>query len=314
MAEHKFEHYSVMLRETVDSLCPERGGIFVDCTLGGGGHSFYLASKLPAGSMLIGIDQDSAAIEAASRRLLPYADRFKAVKSNYSALDEVLDSLGIDKVDGVMIDLGVSSYQLDTPQRGFSYMHDAPLDMRMDESAQKTAYDVVNKYSFEQLRDIIFRYGEEKFSSKIATAIVQKREEKPIATTLELVDIIKAAMPGFAKNENQHPAKRTFQAIRIEVNNELAIIEPTIRAITRRLAPEGRIAVITFHSLEDRITKQTFSDLAKDCICPPSIPVCVCNHRASLRLISKKAIVPTPEELNENPRSRSAKLRVAQKI
>ena len=310
----EFNHYSVMLHETVDALRPERGGVYVDCTLGGGGHSLYLASKLPVGSKLIGIDQDVAAIEAASKRLADFSDCFTAVRSNYSEFDSVLDQMKIDTVDGVMIDLGVSSYQLDTPERGFSYMHDAPLDMRMDSSAPKSAYDIVNGYSVEQLRDIFFQYGEEKFSSKIAYAIAKARTEKPIQTTLELVNIIKDAMPAYAKSENQHPAKRVFQAIRIEVNDELAIISPTIRTIVNRLSPGGRLAVITFHSLEDREVKKSFADLAKACVCPPDFPVCVCKHKAEIRLLTRKPIVPSDEEIAENPRSRSAKLRIAEKI
>ncbi len=311
----EFAHITVLLNEAVDALMPERGGVFVDCTAGGGGHSEAILKRLPEESLLISLDRDDRAIGRCRERLSVYGDASKVVKTNYSEIGKVLDDLGIEKIDGVLWDLGVSSVQLDERERGFSYSHDAPLDMRMDRSGGKTAADVVNTYSEEELRRIIFDWGEEKFSQRIASAIVSARSEKPIETTLELSDIVTNAIPlGARKKENQHPAKRTFQAIRIEVNDELSIIEPSLKTAIERLRSGGRAAVITFHSLEDRITKQTFSDLAKDCICPPSIPVCVCNHRASLRLISKKAIVPTPEELNENPRSRSAKLRVAQKI
>ena len=310
----EFNHYSVMLKETVDALMPEKGGIFVDGTLGGGGHSFYLASKLPCGSRLIGIDRDGDAILAATERLKPFSDKFVAVQNNYYEIDEVLNSLGISEIDGIMLDLGVSSFQLDTPERGFSYMHSSPLDMRMDKRGGKSAYDVVNEYTEDELKRIIFEYGEEKFAARISSAIVTSRAKKPIETTFELVDIIKSAMPAFAKGESQHPAKRTFQAIRIEVNNEIKIIEPAIRAMVRRLKKGGRIAVITFHSLEDRAVKQTFADMARGCICPPSLPVCVCNHKPEIELVLRKPILPSESEIEINPRSRSAKLRVAIKL
>ena len=313
MKEVKFSHVSVLLNECIEGLDIKPDGIYVDGTAGGGGHSFEIASRLEDGR-LIAIDRDEAAIEAAGKRLAPLGERAMVVRSNYSEVKSVCESLGIEGIDGLLLDLGVSSYQLDTAERGFSYTADAPLDMRMDKSAPLSAYNVVNEYSEEELKKIIYNYGEERFSPRIAAAIVRKRSEKPIETTGELVDIIKGAIPAAAREGGHHPAKRTFQAIRIEVNGELEIIEPTIKNAVDILKPGGRIAIITFHSLEDRIVKQTFADLASGCTCPRSFPVCVCGKKPQVKVISKKPILPSAEELEVNPRSRSAKLRIAEKI
>lgn len=311
----EFVHKSILFDECMQALNPSRGGIYVDCTAGGGGHSLGIAERLPDGSRLICLDRDDDAIKACTKRLEAYADRVTVVKTEFSALGAVLDSLGIDKIDGIMWDLGVSSYQLDEAERGFSYMADAPLDMRMDRSATLDAAYVVNSYSEQELRRIIFAYGEEKFAAKIASAIVKNRSTSPINTTLELSEIIKNAIPaGARRKEAQHPAKRTFQAIRIEVNRELDVIRPAIEEAVRRLNVGGIAAVITFHSLEDRITKQTMADLAKGCTCPPEFPVCVCGNKPKVKLVTKKPIVPSDAEIADNPRARSAKLRVAEKL
>ena len=310
-----FAHITVLLEEAVDALAPERGGIFVDCTAGGGGHSEAILKRLPSGSRLISLDRDERAVLRCRERLEKYGAASTVVKTNYSEIGDVLDGLGIDKIDGVLWDLGVSSVQLDERERGFSYSQDAPLDMRMDRSEGLTAADVVNTYSEGELARIIRDWGEEKFFSRVAAAIVKARAEKRIETTLELSEIITDAIPqGARKKENQHPAKRTFQAIRIEVNDELNIIEPSLRCAVERLAPGGRAAVITFHSLEDRITKQTFKNLEKPCTCPSDFPVCVCGKKPQVKLITKKPTIPSDEELEANPRARSAKLRVAEKI
>lgn len=310
-----FAHITVLLEEAVDALEPERGGIFVDCTAGGGGHSEAILKRLPQGSRLISLDRDERAVLRCRERLEKYGTASTVVKTNYSEIGEVLDGLGIDKIDGVLWDLGVSSVQLDERERGFSYSQDAPLDMRMDRSSGITARDVVNTYSEAELSRIIREWGEEKFFQRVAGAIVKAREEKPIETTLELADVIANAIPqGARKKENQHPAKRTFQAIRIEVNDELNIIEPSLRCAVSRLRPGGRAAVITFHSLEDRITKQTFKNLERPCTCPSDFPVCVCGKRPEVKLVTKKPTLPSDEELKANPRARSAKLRVAEKI
>ena len=313
MSEIKFSHVSVLLYECMDGLDIKPDGIYVDGTAGGGGHSFEIASRLQSGR-LVAIDRDAEAIQAASARLAPLGERATVVKSNYSDVKTVCDSLGIDQIDGLLLDLGVSSYQLDTAERGFSYNADAPLDMRMDKESPFSAYNVVNEYSAEELKKVIYNYGEERFAPRIASAIVKHRETKPIETTGELVDIIKGAIPAAAREGGHHPAKRTFQAIRIEVNGELRIIEPTIKAAVDMLRPGGRIAIITFHSLEDRIAKQTFADLASGCTCPKNFPVCVCGKKPKVKVISRKPILPSAEELEVNPRSRSAKLRVAEKI
>ena len=308
-----FSHRSVLLDECIEGLNIDPCGIYVDGTAGGGGHSFEIASRLTSGK-LIAIDQDAAAIEAASRRLAPLGDRAVVVRSNFREISKVCAELGIEKINGLLLDLGVSSYQLDTAERGFSYSADAPLDMRMDKRGGLSAYDVVNTYPEERIRKILYEYGEERFSAAIAAAIVRRREKEPIRTTAELSDIIKYAMPPAAREGGHHPAKRSFQAIRIEVNAELDVIEPAIRDATDLLAPGGRIAIITFHSLEDRIVKQTFAELAKGCDCPRDLPVCVCGKKPRVKQVNKKPILPSKTELEENPRSRSAKLRVAEKL
>ena len=308
-----FAHRSVMLMPCMDALSIKPNGIYVAGTAGGGGHSYEIAKRLDAG-LMIAIDQVEAAIKAASAKLAPLGERARVVRSNFCHVSDVLDSLGIEKIDGILLDLGVSSYQLDTPERGFSYMADAPLDMRMDARAEKTAYDVVNTYSEFDLRRILFDYGEERFAPRIASRIVQAREAKPIETTGELTSIIKSAIPAAAREGGHHPAKRSFQAIRIEVNAELDVIRPALEAAAKRLNPGGRMAVITFHSLEDRIVKQTFADMASGCTCPRGLPVCVCGKTPTVKVISRKPILPDGEELENNPRSRSAKLRVAEKL
>lgn len=318
MAEHdkkvSFSHEPVLLDEVIEALAIKPDGIYLDGTAGGGGHSFAIASRLTAGR-LIAVDRDPEAVAAASERLAPLGDRAKVVRSNFSDMDRVCTAEGIAALDGILLDLGVSSHQLDTPERGFSYISDAPLDMRMDPSSPLSAVDVVNGYPRERLEKIIFEYGEEKFASRIASKICEARAASPIRTTGELVALIRAAMPAAAvRSSEHHPAMRTFQAIRIEVNGELEIIEPTVRRAVSLLAPGGRLAVITFHSLEDRRVKQTYAELARGCICPPDFPVCVCGHKPEIRIITKKPVTATPDELKRNTRSHSAKLRVAEKI
>lgn len=309
----EFSHYSVMLEESIAALNIKPDGIYVDCTAGGGGHSLAIAKKLGNGR-LVSIDRDSDAIKAAQARLSDFSEKVTFVHANFSSVRDVLDDLSIDKIDGALIDLGVSSFQLDTAERGFSYMRNAPLDMRMDRSESLTAYDIINGYDEADIRRILYTYGEESYAPQIARAIVKARAEAPIATTYELVGIIKDSLPNKIKAGGHHPAKKCFQAIRIEVNDELNIIEPTLRALTDSLSVGGRLAVITFHSLEDRITKQTFASLAKGCTCPPDFPVCVCGKVPEIKLVSRKPIEPSLSELDENPRSRSAKLRIAEKI
>lgn len=309
----EFKHTSILLAESVDFLITDKNGIYVDCTMGGAGHSSAFAAQLEAGGLLIGIDQDDDAIAAGSERLLnKFTCKTAVAKSNFENFSQVLDSMGIDEIDGIFFDLGVSSYQLDTPERGFSYMHDGPLDMRMNKEASLDAEYIVNHYKEEELADIIHRYGEERWSKRIAQFIVAARNEKPLTTTFELVDVIKKAIPKGARLDGPHPAKRTFQAIRIEVNNELGILADTMERAVNRLKSGGRIGVITFHSLEDRIIKQTFAKLAKGCTCPPQLPVCVCGKKPLLRKTGN--IVPSKAEVEENPRSRSARLRYAIKI
>ncbi len=310
----RFSHKPVLFEECMEGLAIRPDGIYVDGTAGGGNHSFGIASRLGEGGRLIAIDQDADAIRAAGEKLKPFSDRVTVVRSNFGQIADVCRMLGIEKIDGLLLDLGVSSYQLDTAERGFSYQADAPLDMRMDSRNPLTAYDVVNGYTEQQLRRIFFDYGEERFSARIASAILRHREQAPIRTTGELVRIIKEAIPAVARDGGHHPAKRTFQAIRIEVNAELDVIEPALRAAVAMLNPGGRAAVITFHSLEDRIVKQTFADLATGCTCPKSLPVCVCGRRPVVRLVNRKPILPGEAELAENPRSRSAKLRIAEKL
>ena len=313
MEEIVFSHYSVLKNEAIAALEVKSGGVYVDCTCGGGGHSIEIARRIGREGRLICIDRDADALAACRQRLADFLDRTEFVKSNFENVCAVLDSLGICNVDGALLDLGVSSYQLDTPGRGFSYMKDAPLDMRMDRDQSFSAYDLVNTYDEAELKRVLFSWGEERFAPQIAAAIVKKRAEKPIQTTAELVSIVKNALPGKALAGGHHPAKKTFQAIRIEVNGELNVIAPTLRAIVSRLNAGGRIAVITFHSLEDRITKQTFAELAAGCTCPREFPVCVCGKKPQIRLIDKGR-EPGETELEENPRSRSAKLRSAEKI
>lgn len=309
----EFKHISVLFDETLDSLNIKDGGVYVDGTLGGGGHSRGILERAK-NVRLIGIDRDIEAIGAASERLSEFGENVTLVNNNFSNIKQILNKLNVDKIDGAVLDLGVSSYQLDNAKRGFSYMHDARLDMRMNPSDELSAYEVVNSYNEEELTKIFYEYGEEKWSKRVAEFIVEKRKIKPVETTLELVDIIKAAIPKKVRVEGSHPAKRIFQAIRIEVNNELGILKQTVSDIVDVLKPGGRISVITFHSLEDRIIKKAFLDLAMGCVCPKSFPVCVCNRQPIVKIISKKPILPTSKEENENPRSKSAKLRVAEKL
>ena len=309
-----FSHYSVLLNECIDGLDIKPDGIYVDLTTGGGGHSYEIAKRLTAGGRHICLDRDDDALAAAGERLREFSDRVTFVKENFRNLSSVLDMLGIDEVDGVIADLGVSSYQLDTAERGFSYNNEGYLDMRMNKSDALTAYDVVNTYSKERLKQIIYDYGEEKFAPRIAGFIEEARKLKPIETTSELSEIIKSAIPQKARIDGPHPAKRTFQAIRIEVNGELDAIEPAIKGAAERLKKGGRLAVISFHSLEDRIVKRTFAELAKGCTCPPDLPICVCGKKPVIQNVTRKPVLPSERELEENPRSRSAKLRVAEKI
>ncbi len=309
----EFYHVSVLLNECLDALNIKSDGIYVDGTLGGAGHSSQIVQRLTTGR-LIGIDRDEIALEAASKRLEPWSDRVTLVHSNFCEIASVLQELNIPGVDGILLDLGVSSPQLDDGERGFSYMADAPLDMRMNRRDALSAWDVVNTWPQEELKRILFDYGEERYAPKIAAAICRRREEKPIETTLELVDIIRSAMPSAALREKQHPAKRSFQAIRIAVNDELGSVEKVMGDAIDCLNPGGRLAVITFHSLEDRIVKSAMSAASKGCTCPPNFPVCVCGKKPKVSLVSRKPITSTEEELEANPRARSAKLRVCEKI
>ncbi len=305
-----FSHYSVMLQEAVDGLCVRPDGIYVDGTLGGGGHSYEIAGKLSEGGRLIGIDQDGDAIKAASERLLEFGDRVSVVRSNYSRIRQVLETLGIERVDGILLDLGVSSYQLDTRERGFSYREDAPLDMRMDQRDSRTAGDIVNEYSERELCRVIRDYGEERFAGRIAKQIVSVREHEPIKTTGQLCDIIRAVVPKKSQITGGHPAKRTFQAIRIELNRELEVLQDTLEEMIGLLNDKGRICIITFHSLEDRIVKSLFRKAEQPCTCPPEFPVCMCGKRSLGSVLTKKPVLPSKKELEENSRSKSAKLRV----
>ncbi len=308
----EFTHKSVLLHECIDALNINPEGVYVDGTLGRAGHSIEIAQRLTTGR-LICIDRDMAAIEAAKIRLAPYMDRVTLVHSNFAELGDVLREADVAGADGMLFDLGVSSPQLDDASRGFSYMQDAPLDMRMDLEAPLTAYEIVNSWSGDELRRILYEYGEERYAPAIARSIVRAREEKPIETTLELVDIIKSAMPPAALREKQHPAKRSFQAIRIAVNGELDALAPMMHSAVAALNPGGRLAVITFHSLEDRIIKHSLQDMARGCTCPSNFPVCVCGKKPKVKLITRKPIISGEAELEENPRARSAKLRVAEK-
>ena len=308
----EYTHKPVLLHECIDALAIRPDGVYVDGTLGRAGHSREIAKRLTTGR-LICIDRDMAAIDAARERLAPYLDRVTLVHSNFSELESVLRQAGVTGADGMLFDLGVSSPQLDDGSRGFSYMQDAPLDMRMDRSAPLSAYEVVNTWSYEELRRILYDYGEERYAPAIAKAIVRARETAPVATTLELAAIIKGAMPPAALREKQHPAKRSFQAIRIAVNGELDALEPMLRSAVDGLNPGGRLAVITFHSLEDRIVKRTLQEMAKGCTCPPEFPVCVCGKKPKIKILTRRPVVSGAAELEENPRARSAKLRVAEK-
>ena len=309
----EFHHISVLLDECIDALAIKPDGIYVDGTLGGAGHSSQIVKRLTTG-LLVGIDRDPVALKAAGQRLKEFEDNVTLVHSNFREIKAVLQDLNIPGVDGILLDLGVSSPQLDDKSRGFSYMQDAPLDMRMNGEDALSAYTVVNQWPQEELKRILYDYGEERYAPQIAQAICRRREEKPIETTLGLVDVIRGAMPAAALREAQHPAKRSFQAIRIAVNDELGAVEQVMRDAVECLNPGGRLAVITFHSLEDRIVKTAMVNASKGCTCPPNFPVCVCGKKPKVKLISKKPIVSTQEELNENPRARSAKLRVCEKL
>lgn len=309
----EFKHVSVLLNECLEGLNIKADGKYVDCTLGGAGHSSQILKRLSTDGLLIGIDQDKDALKAAGKRLEGYENKI-LVHNNFYNIGEIIDTLDIGNVDGILMDLGVSSYQLDEGERGFSYMQDAPLDMRMNRDNDFSAYEVINNYSEQELFKVIKDYGEERFAKRIASFIVERREEKPIETTFELVDIIKSAIPAKLRREGPHPAKRTFQAIRIEVNGELRILNKAIEDGVNRLNKGGRMAIITFHSLEDRIVKLKFRDLANPCTCPKEFPICICGKEPLVKLVSRKAIDPSKEEVLENPRSRSAKLRVIERI
>lgn len=309
-----FSHRSVLPDECMEGLRIRPDGIYVDGTAGGAGHSSMIAARLGEQGRLIALDQDETAVAVATERLSVFGERAQVVRSNFCELSAVCERLGISQIDGLLLDLGVSSYQLDTAERGFSYQADAPLDMRMDVRNPLTAKKIVNEYSEDAIRRILFEYGEERFSSRIAANIIRAREIAPIETTGELVEIIKRSLPSAAKDGGHHPAKRSFQALRIEVNAELDVIAPAIRSAVNLLSKGGRIAIITFHSLEDRIVKQTFAELAQGCTCPKDFPICVCGSRPKIKIVSKKPILPSKEELEVNPRSRSAKLRVAEKL
>ncbi|NEU60703.1 16S rRNA (cytosine(1402)-N(4))-methyltransferase RsmH [Paenibacillus sp. ALJ109b] len=315
-----FHHITVLKEEATEGLNIKQDGIYVDCTLGGGGHSSVIASKLGPGGRLIALDQDDWALDNAREKLAPYGDRITLVKTNFRDLEQVLKELdvpmkdGVPQVDGILYDLGVSSPQFDEGERGFSYNHDAPLDMRMDQDASLTAKEIVNEWTEEEIARILYRYGEEKFSRRIARVIVEKRKQSTIETTGELVELIKEGIPAAARRTGGHPAKRSFQALRIAVNDELGAFEEALHQAVRCLAPGGRVSVITFHSLEDRICKQIFSSYLEKCTCPPDFPLCVCGGKGAMRLVNRKPLIPTETELAENSRARSAKLRVAEKL
>lgn len=310
----EFRHCPVLLTQCIEGLNIKKNGIYVDGTLGGGGHSEAILKKLSNDGTLIGIDRDKDALDASSERLKDFNCNKYFVQSNYSDIKQVLEELSVEKIDGALLDLGVSSFQLDNPQRGFSYMNDAPLDMRMNRDDDFTAYDVVNEYSKQELAEIISKYGEERWASRIADFIVNDRKDKPVETTFELVEIIKKAIPAAARRTGPHPAKRTFQAIRIEVNDELERLERAVEEFCDVLAPGGRLCIITFHSLEDRIVKDVFNKRANPCTCPKELPFCICGKKADIKKITGKPVVPSEKETEENPRARSAKLRIAEKI
>lgn len=306
----QFNHVSVLLEECIEGLNIKPDGIYVDGTLGGAGHGYEVCRRLSENGKFVGIDQDDDAIRASTEKLREFGDRVTIIKSNYVHMKQVLQELGIDQVNGILLDLGVSSYQLDTEERGFSYMADAPLDMRMDRSQSMTAGDVVNTYPEEKLYQVIKEYGEERFAKSIARNIIQRRQKKSIETTGELVDIIRASMPSKAKNGKGHPAKRTFQAIRIEVNHELDVLQESLEDMVSLLADGGRLCIITFHSLEDRMVKNCYRKMENPCTCPPDFPVCVCGNRPKGKVITRKPILPGEEETDKNKRSKSAKLRI----
>ncbi len=310
----EFKHIPVLFHEIMNIMAPQPGEVFVDCTLGGGGHSRGFLERIHPDGTLIGIDQDTNALAAAKQNLAEFGERVTYVHSNYSNLDEILNTYAPDGVNGILFDIGVSSHQLDEKDRGFSYMQDAPLDMRMDQSRSMTARDVVNTYSEDELHRILKEYGEERWAKRIAKFIVEFRREKPIETTGELVDIIKRAIPKGAREEGSHPAKRTFQAIRIEVNDELGVLERTIETAVKHLKKGGRVGIISFHSLEDRIVKEKFRYLASDCICPPELPFCQCDKVSEVKILTRKPVTATQEELEMNSRSKSAKFRAVEKI
>lgn len=309
----EFKHIPILRDKVIEGLNIKKDGIYIDGTLGGAGHSLEIVKRLDRGK-LIGIDQDQAALNKAREVLGPYKDRTIILHDNYKNIREILDSLDIEKVDGILLDLGVSSYQLDEGSRGFSYHQDAKLDMRMDKTRDFTAWDLVNKYSEKDLEDIIWKYGEDRWARRIAKFIVREREKKPINTTLELVDVIKKAIPKEVRMKGGHPGRQTFQAIRIEVNKELEILKNTIEIMIDLLNIGGRLVIITFHSLEDRIVKNAFRYAYKDCICPPDFPICNCDKKREIEIITRKPIVADKNEVEENPRSRSAKLRIAEKL
>ncbi|WP_029487848.1 16S rRNA (cytosine(1402)-N(4))-methyltransferase RsmH [Candidatus Epulonipiscium viviparus] len=310
----EFNHISVLLNECIEGLNIKTNGIYVDGTLGGAGHATEICRHLNSEGTLVGIDQDAIAIATAEARLAEAANRVLVIKNNFANVDAVLEELEIDKIDGMLLDLGVSSYQLDEAERGFSYMRDAKLDMRMNQDAKFSAFDVVNSYTEDELAVVIKNFGEEKWARRIAKFIVEARASSSIDTTYELVEIIKKAIPKAARLEGGHPAKRTFQAIRIEVNKEIDIIAPAIKEIVAHLNVGGRLAIITFHSLEDRIVKHTFRELENPCTCPSNFPICVCNKKSQVKVITKKPILPSEQELENNSRSKSAKLRIVEKI
>lgn len=310
----EFSHKSVLLDECLTGLDIKPDGIYIDGTAGGGGHSYEIAARLTSGGKLYALDRDKEAVEAATERLKPFSDRATVINANFSEIASVVKDLNLPHLDGILMDIGVSSYQLDNPDRGFSYNHDAPLDMRMSREQETSAATVVNEYTEFDLADIIWKYGEERWAKRIAQFIVEERSIKPIETTFELNEIIKKAVPAGARRDGPHPSKRTFQAIRIAVNNELGELETALNDGIDLLSKGGRFAVITFHSLEDRIVKNIFAERVKGCICPPEMPVCVCGKKPELKLVNRKPIVASKEELEDNPRSRSAKLRVAEKI
>ena len=310
----EFKHIPVLFHEIMDIMAPQPGEVFVDCTLGGGGHSRGFLERMSDDGRLIGINQDTNALQAAGANLAEFGQRVTYVHSNYNNLDEILNTYAPDGVDGILFDIGVSSHQLDEKDRGFSYMQDAPLDMRMNQSQTFSAWDVVNTYSEDELHRIIKEYGEERWAKRVAQFIVAFRKEKPVETTGELVDIIKRAIPKGAREEGSHPAKRTFQAIRIEVNDELGVLTRTISVAAKHLRKGGRLGIISFHSLEDRIVKEQFRHLASDCICPPELPFCQCDKVSEVKILTRKPVTATKEELEANSRSKSAKFRAVEKI